>query len=129
MSDDDAAIRRQSTLSSAFRSSVGPSRCVHSLMLSIHLLVCLPLRLPPSSVPWRTVLARELCRVTCPNHEGFLFFAVAKRGSWGPALSVTCFITKSFVFRSALEMPRRRLKHLVLNVCTLREDSAVIVQL
>ena len=51
MRDADAANRRHPALSSALRISVGLSIRVHSLMLSIQLLVCLPLRLPPSSVP------------------------------------------------------------------------------
>ena len=42
---------------SAFRSMIFLSRPVHSLMLSSHRFFCLLLRLPPWTVPCRTVLA------------------------------------------------------------------------
>ncbi|KAH3707247.1 hypothetical protein DPMN_066646 [Dreissena polymorpha] len=46
-------------------------RDVHSFTLSIQLLFWLPRRRPPSSMPSRTVLHRESCRVTCPNQANF----------------------------------------------------------
>ena len=42
---------------SAFRSVMFHGRSVHSLMLSSHRFLCLPLRLPPWTVPCRIVLA------------------------------------------------------------------------
>ena len=42
------------------------SRPVHSLRLSSHRFLCLPLRLPPWTVPCRIVLASPDDRVTCP---------------------------------------------------------------
>ena len=53
---------------SAFRSSIFHSRPVHSLMLSSHRFLCLPLHLPPRTVPCRIVLASPDDRVTCPYH-------------------------------------------------------------
>ncbi|KAH3885337.1 hypothetical protein DPMN_009331 [Dreissena polymorpha] len=37
-----------------------------TLTLSIQLLFCRPQHRPPSRVPWRTVLHRESCLLTCP---------------------------------------------------------------
>ena len=51
----------------AFR-SIFHSKPVHSLMLSSHLFLCLPLCLPPWTVPCRIVLASPDDRVTCPYH-------------------------------------------------------------
>ena len=56
---------------SAFRSMIFHSRPVHSLMLSFHRFLCLPLRLPPCTVPSRLVLANPDDRVTCPYHFSF----------------------------------------------------------
>ena len=53
---------------SAFRSMIFHSRPVHSLTLSSHRFLCLPLCLPPWTVPCRTVLASPDDRVTCPYH-------------------------------------------------------------
>ena len=44
------------------------SRPVHSLMLSSHLLLCLPCLLPPFTVPCKMVLARPDERETWPYH-------------------------------------------------------------
>ena len=41
----------------AFRSMIFHSRPVQSLMLSLHRVLCLPLRLPPCTVPCRIVLS------------------------------------------------------------------------
>ena len=53
---------------SAFCSSIFHSRPVHSLILSSHRFLCLPLRLPPWTVPSRIVLASPDDRVMCPYH-------------------------------------------------------------
>ena len=55
---------------------------VHSLMLS-HRTFCLPLHLPPCTVPCRTVLASPDDRVTCPYHFGSRL-SVEIRSSYGP---------------------------------------------
>ena len=53
---------------SAFRSMIFHSRPVHSLMLSSHHFLCLPLHLCPLTVPCRMVLASPDNHVTCPYH-------------------------------------------------------------
>ena len=50
---------------SAFRSVVFHSRPVHSLILSSHRFLCLPLHLPPCTVPCRTVSAQSLIMLEC----------------------------------------------------------------
>ena len=54
---------------SAFHSMIFHSRPVHSLMLSSLRFLCLPLCLPPWTVPCRIVLASPDNRVTCPYHD------------------------------------------------------------
>ena len=51
------------------------SRPVHSLMLSSHRFLCLPLRLPPWTVPNRKVLASPRC---CLQDRGFKTMTVHK---------------------------------------------------
>jgi len=55
MKDDAVVSLLHPSRSSALRSSAESFILVHSLMLSIHDLFCLPLLLPPSSVPCSTV--------------------------------------------------------------------------
>ena len=61
---------------SAFRSVMFHWRPVHSLMLSSHRFLCLPLRLPPWTVPCRIVLASPDDRVTCPYHFSLRLFTI-----------------------------------------------------
>ena len=65
---------------SAFHRSIFHSRPVHSLMLSSHHFLCLPLRLPPWTVPSRIVLASPDDRVTCPYHFRLRLFTEVR--SW-----------------------------------------------
>ena len=129
MRDDSAASCRQPDLSSALRIRVGLSILVHSLMLSSQLLVCLPLFLPPASVPWRTVFGKVSWRAIWPNQASFLLFMMVRRASCGPAHNLTCSLTKSLVLRSLQEIPRILLKDFVSNVWILLVVSAVSVQL
>ena len=69
---------------SAFRSSIFHSRPVHSLMLSSHHFLCLPLRLPPWTVPCRTVLASPDDHVTCLYHFSLRLFIEVRKSSYGP---------------------------------------------
>ena len=69
---------------SAFRSVMFHGRPVHSLMLSSHRFLCLPLRLPPWTVPCRIVLVSPDDRVTCPYHFSLRLFTVVKRSSYDP---------------------------------------------
>ena len=69
---------------SAFRSMMLNSRPVHSLMLSSHRFLCLPLRLPSCPVPCRIVLASPDDRVTCSYHFSLRLFTEVRRSSFGP---------------------------------------------
>ena len=60
----------------AFRSSIFHSRPVHSLMLSFHCFLCLPLHLPPWTVPCRIVLASLDDCVVCLYHFSLRLFTV-----------------------------------------------------
>ena len=62
---------------SAFGSSIFYSRPVHSLMLSSHHFLCLPLRLPPWTVPCWIVLASPDGRVKCPYHFSLRLFTTS----------------------------------------------------
>ena len=81
---------------SAFRSMIFHSRPVHSLMLSSHHFLCLPLRLPPWTVPCRIVLASPDDHVTCPHHFSLCLFAEVRRSSYGPMADVTLFLRTWF---------------------------------
>ena len=65
---------RHSSLSSAFLMVSLSPKPVHSQMLSSHRFLCLPLLLPPCTVPWRNVLARPEDLVMCPC----LYFSIQK---------------------------------------------------
>ena len=56
------------------------SRPVHSLMLSSHLIFCLPCFLPPFTVPCKRVLARPDEREIYPYHCSLRLFTIV-RGS------------------------------------------------
>ena len=68
---------------SAFRSMIFHSVPVHSLMLSSHRFLCLPLRLPLWTVPCRIVLASPDDHVTCPYHFSLHLFTEVRRSSYG----------------------------------------------
>ena len=102
------------------------SRPVHSLMLSSHRFLCLPLRLPPWTVPCRMiVLASRDDRVTCPNHFSLCLFTVVKRSSYGPMAFPILAFTSSLVMWSLYEIPRSLRKHLISSACILLSMSAV----
>ena len=112
---------------STFRSMMFHSRLVHSLMLSTHRFLCLPLRLPPWTVPCRIVLASPDDRVMCPNHFSLRLFTVVKRSSYGPMVFPILTFTSSLVMWSLYEIPRSLRKHLISNACILLSMSAVMV--
>ena len=112
---------------SAFCSMMFHSRPVHSLMLSSHRFLCLPLRLPPWTVPCRIVLASPADRVTCPNHFSLRLFTVVKRSSYGPMAFTILAFTSSLVMWSLYKIPRSLRKHLISNACILLSMSAVMV--
>ena len=87
---------------SAFRSMMFHSRPVHSLMLSSHRFLCLPLRLPPWTVPCRIVLASPDDRVTCPYHFSLRLFTVVKRSSYGLMAFPILAFTSSLKWRKAV---------------------------
>ena len=112
---------------SAFRSAMFHWRPVHSLMLSSHRFLCLPLRLPPWTVPCGIVLASPDDRVTCPYHFSLRLFTVVKRSSYGPMAFPILAFTSSLVMWSLYEIPRSLRKHLISNACILLSMSAVMV--
>ena len=69
---------RHSSLSSAFLTVSLSPKPVHSQMLSSHRFLCLPLLLPPCTVPWRNVLARPEDLVMCPYHCSLRCFTMVK---------------------------------------------------
>ena len=80
------------------------SRPVHSLMLSSHLFLCLPCRLPPFTVPCKMVLARPVEQKTWPDHCSLRLFTIVRRSSCGP---IACWIlarTSSLVTWSFYKM-------------------------
>ena len=108
---------------SAFRSSIIHSRPVHSLMLSFHRLIRLPLCLPHWTVPRRIVLAGPDDRVTCPYHFSLRLFAKVRRSSYGPMAFPILVFTSSLVMWSLYEIPRSLRKHLLSNACILHACS------
>ena len=81
---------------SAFRSKLFHSRPVHSLMLSSHRFLCLPLRLPPCTVPSRIVLASPDDLVTCPYHFSLRLLTEVRRSSYGPMAFSILVLTSSY---------------------------------
>ena len=80
------------------------SRSVYSLMLSSHLIFCLPCLLSPFTVPCKVVLARPDERETCPYHCSLRPFTMVRRSSCG---TIACWIlvqTFSLVTWSLYEM-------------------------
>ena len=112
---------------SAFRSMMFHSRPVHSLMLSSHRFLCLPLSLPPSTVPCRIVLANPDDRVTRPYHFSLRLFTAVRKSSYGPMVFLILAFTSSLVMWSLYEIPRSLQKHLISNACILLSMSAVMV--
>ena len=63
------------------------SRPVRPLVLSSHLLLCLPCLLPPFTVPCKMVLARPDERETWPYHCSLRLFTIVRRSSlWSSCL-------------------------------------------
>ena len=93
---------------SAFPSVMFHGRPVHSLMLSSHRFLCLPLRLPSWTVPCRIVLASPDDRVTCPYHFSLRLFTVVRRSSYGPMafpiLAFTSSLTKQPCFNPCIQL-------------------------
>ena len=112
---------------SAFRSMMFHSRPVHSLMLSSHRFLCLPLCLPPWTVPCRIVLASPDDSVMCPYHFSLRLFTTVRRSSYGPMAFPILAFTSSLVTWSLYEIPRSLQKHLISNTCILLSMSAVMV--
>ena len=82
--------------SAAIRESPNPIP-VHSLMLSSHLLFCLPLLLAPFNVTCRTVFAMPADLEMWPYHLSFRFLAMIRRPSCTPVALWTLLRTSSFV--------------------------------
>ena len=111
---------------SAFCSMIFHSRPVHSLMLSSHCFLCLPLRLPPWMVPMIVLASPDDC-VTCPYHFSLRLFTEVRRSSYGLMPFPILAFTSSLVMWSQCEIPRSLWKHLISNFCILLSVSAVMV--
>ena len=74
--DDVATIPFHSSLSSAALRESPNHIPVHSLMLSSHLFLCLPLLLAPFTVPCRIVVAMPGDLEMWPYHQSFRFFTM-----------------------------------------------------
>ena len=116
-----------SSLSSAFLTVSLSPKPVHSQMLSSHRFLCLPLLLPPCTVPWRNVLARPEDLVMCPYYCSLRCFTIVKSSLWGPTACRILLRTSSFVMCSLYEMPRSLLKLLISIVWIFLSVSAVSV--
>ena len=108
---------------SALLSMIFHSRPVHSLVLSSHRFLCLPLRLPPWTVPCRIVLAGPDDRVTCPYYFSLRLFTEVRRSSYGPMAFPILAFTSSLVMFSLYEILRSLRKHLISNACILLSMS------
>ena len=64
--DDRATTVLHSSLFSAFRRASPNFNPVHSVTLSSHRYFCLPLLLPPCTVPYRIIFANPVHLVLCP---------------------------------------------------------------
>ena len=74
------------------------SRPVHSLMLSSHLLFCLPCLLLPFTLPCKMVLARPDEWDTCPYHCNLRHFTMVTKSSCGLLDLGTDFFIDNMVF-------------------------------
>ena len=79
--DDRATTVLHSSLFSAFRRASPNFNPVHSVTLSSYLFFCLPLLLPPCTVPCRIIFASPVGLVLCLYHLSFRFFTVVRRSS------------------------------------------------
>ena len=77
--DDVATISFHHSLSSAALRESPNTIPVHSLMLSPHLFFCLPLLLPPFTVPCRIVFAMPEDLEMWPYHLSYRFFTMVRR--------------------------------------------------
>ena len=112
---------------SAFHSMIFHSRPVHSLMLSSHHFLCLPLCHPPWTVPCRIVLASPDDHVACPYHFSWHLFTEIRRSSYGPMAFAILTFTSSLAMWSLYEILRSLRKHLISYACILISMSAVMV--
>ena len=93
--DDRATTVLHSSLFSAFRRASPNFNLVHSVMLSSHLFFCLPLLLPPCTVPCRIIFASPVDFVPIPEYilllyQIFFFFFFFDRSipNFGELLTV-----------------------------------------
>ena len=94
-------------------------------MLSSHCFLCLPLHLPPWTVPWRIVLASPDDHVMCLYHLTLHLFTEVRRSSYSSMAFPILAFTSSLVMWSLYEI-LRSCKHLISSACIL-SMSAVMV--
>ena len=104
----------------AFRSMIFHSKPVHSLMLSLHRFLCLPLCLPHWTVPCSIVLASPDDHVTCPYYFS-LHLSIQPNGVCNSGFNfLTGYVISVWDTEEFVETSR-------LNVCILLPMSAVMV--
>ena len=96
-------------------------------MLSSHPFLCLPLHLPPWTVPCRIVLASLDDHVTYPYHFSLCLFTEVRRSSYGPMVFPILAFTSSLAVWSLYKIQRSLRKHLISNAYILLSMSAVMV--
>ena len=126
--DDLATSSPHSSRLSAFLMAAPSVMPAHSGMLSSHLFFCLPLLIPPYTVPYMIVLVSPVNLATCPYHFSLRRFTVAKRSSCDPTACRVLFRTSSLELWSLYVMPRSLLWHLISMACILLSASAISVQ-
>ena len=102
--DDVATIPFHLFLSSAALMDSPNPIPVHSLMLSSHLYVCLPLFLAPFTVPCRIVFSMPEDLEMWPYHLSFRFCTMVKRSSCTQIAFWILLRTSSFVTRKCSEV-------------------------
>ena len=125
--DEFATISCHLDLFSAALVELGKSNPVHSLKLSSHLFLWLPLFLFPFTVPCRIVFATPEDLETWPNHLSFRFLTRVWSSSYSPMAAWIFLRTSSLVTWSLYEIFNSLRSHLISKACVLFFNSAVKV--
>ena len=102
--DEIVTIPFHLVLFSAALVELAKSIPVHSLILSSHLFVCLPLYLFPFNVPCRIVFAKPEDLEIWLNHLSFRFLTSVRSSSYSPMAAWISLRTSSLVTWSLYEM-------------------------
>ena len=97
---------------------------VHSLMMFSYFFFCLPLRLPPLTVPCKIVFTRPDDLDTWPYHFSLRFLTVIRRSSYGLMACLILLRTATLVTWYLYDMRNICRKHLISMACILFCRSA-----